>query len=427
MNLNDFHWSDIIVKVVAAIIIVIITALIAKFVKKILSKELTRVKALQRTDGSGESLAASLGSVGSLVVWIFGLMAVLNLFALTQVLTPLQHMLSSLLNALPNILAAGLVLFIGYVLAKIARELVVTALRAANVDRFAGKLGKATESEVDNVTGTGPDAGAGETQSLGAQYTDHENSGGSVQISTMVGQLVFAVILLVVGIAALQLLNIHSISDPAKNMLQLILDAIPRIIAAGILLAIGVMIAKFVGNLLESLLRGMDLNSAVGKLGIDTTKADAPKLLARLAQVAIVIFFAIAATKMLNFPEVTRILNTILDIGGRVIFGAVIILAGAFIANLVASFVSGRTGEIVKIATIVLFAAVGLRYMGLANSIINLAFGAVVVGGAAAAALAFGLGGRDAAARQLESMQAKAAASENSPTNAASPASDTQQ
>src|SRR5699024_1451775 len=43
----------------------------------------------------------------------------------------------------------------------------------------------------------------------------------------------------------------------------------------------------------------------------------------------------------------------------------------------------------------------GLRYMGLADSIINLAFGAVVIGGAAAAALAFGLGGRDAAARML--------------------------
>lgn len=46
-----------------------------------------------------------------------------------------------------------------------------------------------------------------------------------------------------------------------------------------------------------------------------------------------------------------------------------------------------------------------LQYMGIADSIINLAFGAVVIGGALAAALAYGLGGREAAARSLERMR----------------------
>jgi len=53
----------------------------------------------------------------------------------------------------------------------------------------------------------------------------------------------------------------------------------------------------------------------------------------------------------------------------------------------------------------------GLSYMGIADSIIELAFGALVVGGAAAAALAFGLGGRDAAARRLERMENSESAS----------------
>ena len=59
---------------------------------------------------------------------------------------------------------------------------------------------------------------------------------------------------------------------------------------------------------------------------------------------------------------------------------------------------------------LVLFVAMGLKYMGIADSIIELGFGALVVGGAAAAALAFGLGGRDQAARQLERLSAKAEA-----------------
>jgi len=64
---------------------------------------------------------------------------------------------------------------------------------------------------------------------------------------------------------------------------------------------------------------------------------------------------------------------------------------------------------VIRWAIIVLFAAMGLKYMGIADSIITLAFGSVVVGGAVAAALAFGLGGRDAAARVLaEKQDAKA-------------------
>jgi hypothetical protein len=52
--------------------------------------------------------------------------------------------------------------------------------------------------------------------------------------------------------------------------------------------------------------------------------------------------------------------------------------------------------------TIVLFTFMGLEFMGVGDDIVRLAFGALVIGGAVAGALAFGLGGRTWAARQLE-------------------------
>ena len=61
--------------------------------------------------------------------------------------------------------------------------------------------------------------------------------------------------------------------------------------------------------------------------------------------------------------------------------------------------------QIVRYATIVLFVAMGLKYMGIADSIIEMSFGALVIGGAAAFALAFGLGGKDAAARVLNDLR----------------------
>jgi hypothetical protein len=69
---------------------------------------------------------------------------------------------------------------------------------------------------------------------------------------------------------------------------------------------------------------------------------------------------------------------------------------------------------VVRYDTQVLFVAMGLKYMGIADSIIELAFGALVVGGAAAAALAYGLGGRDAAARHLEQVRAQKSTSDTS-------------
>src|SRR5690606_23418165 len=66
---------------------------------------------------------------------------------------------------------------------------------------------------------------------------------------------------------------------------------------------------------------------------------------------------------------------------------------------------SGTVSAIVRWAIIILFAAMGLQSMGVADSIIQMAFGALVIGAAAAAVLAFGLGGREAAARQLRKLE----------------------
>jgi len=49
-----------------------------------------------------------------------------------------------------------------------------------------------------------------------------------------------------------------------------------------------------------------------------------------------------------------------------------------------------------------IFLAFGLSTMGIADNIVNLAFGLTLGAAAVAFALAFGLGGREAAGKQLE-------------------------
>jgi hypothetical protein len=91
-----------------------------------------------------------------------------------------------------------------------------------------------------------------------------------------------------------------------------------------------------------------------------------------------------------------------------VVFGSVIIAVGLLLANLLSNLAAAASGggslgpNVIRYATVGLFVAIGLSQMGIGGPIVEMAFGAIVISAAVAGAIAFGLGGRDAAARVLE-------------------------
>ncbi len=446
MQMSDL-WS-VLAKVGLAILILIVTWIIASIVKWAIGKLVSKVPALQRDGNDGQQIGKSIGQIGSLIVWLLGLIAVLQLFNLDQVLTPLQGLLDGIFGFLPNIIGAGVIFFIGFVFAKIAKQLVQTALNAVDLtkltskfsslgDRATGVVGASTgaEPQHNNINAQqaaynqphqgqpGQPGQQGHPGQQGNPGAGNPNAEANAKISSLAGNLVFGIIIIVVSISALQVLGIAAISQPAQQMLELFLNAIPAIIAAGILLAIGGVIAKFLGNLLEEVLRGVGTDRAVDSIGIVPEGTSASSVITKIVQVAIMIFFAIMATRLLGFPEITNILNEILDLGGSVLFGAAIIAAGFLIAALIGKFITNNVAsKVLRYSAIALFIAMGLRYMGLADSIINLAFGAVVIGGAAAAALAFGLGGRDAAAKMLNKVEVEVESAADNDSGAGRPA-----
>ena len=100
--------------------------------------------------------------------------------------------------------------------------------------------------------------------------------------------------------------------------------------------------------------------------------------------------------------------------GSQIILGAVILTIGFWLAGIIAGVVerseqgSKFLANIVRVLIMGLVLAMGLKAMGIADSIVNLAFGLTLGAVAVAFALAFGLGGRDAAARLLKRIQDKA-------------------
>jgi len=259
-------------------------------------------------------------------------------------------------------------------IAGIVRDLVVTTAQTLNVDRFANM---ASKGNVEEVT-------------------------GSTAISKTLGTIAYVFIAIPVAIGALAVLGIASISGPATDIPNMIMAAIPRLIALAVLLCLGYLISRFVVDILGDLLEGFGVDKSIAATGLMGEDTKASSIIARVVQIAIILFFAIAATRMLGFPELTAILNEVLELGGRVVFGAVVIGAGFLIANMLAKLIGDTPGTIVRWATIIIFPFMGLNYTGVGDIITETAFSALVIGAAVAGALAFGLGGREWAGKKLE-------------------------
>ncbi len=369
---------ELLEKAAFAVAILVVTWLLAKAAKWAFAALVDKVGIFQRTAGSGESIGASLGKIVSLLIWLFGLLGILQVLELDGVAGPINELLNTVMGYIPNLVGAGLLLFIGLMIAGIVRDIAITAMQTLNLDKWANKGG------VDEVTGNNA-------------------------ISKTLGTIIYALIAIPVVIGALGVLDIQSISGPATDMLAMFLGAIPNILGACILLGIGFMISKFVVGILSEVLSGLGIDRPVAAIGLLPEGTSASAVIARVAQVAIMLFVAIMATRLLNFPEVNEILSEVLALGGKVVFGGIVIAAGFMIANLIGKLVGGTggsetAGTVVRYAAMLLFTFMGLRFMGVGNEIVEMAFGALVIGGAVAASLAFGLGGREWAAKKLEQL-----------------------
>jgi hypothetical protein len=275
------------------------------------------------------------------------------------------------------------------------KRLVETVLVAANIDGLLARVGiGSTEGTVRAAPdAVPPGAVPGATRS---------------SLARAAGVLVFAVIIIQVAIAALQVLGIEAISRPAIDMLEQIYAALPNILAAALWIGIAFVIGRFVKTIVEAVLPPTGFDDAIRSTGVLPAAAFPSRIVANIAMIAIILGASIEAARRLGGDEIAIFLAQVTALGSKVIFGTLIIVVGILLARVIANLVGSGTGEgsfaqtIVRYAIIALFTAIGLTFMGLADQIVMLAFGLILGSAAIACALAFGLGGRDAAGRILE-------------------------
>ena len=156
-----------------------------------------------------------------------------------------------------------------------------------------------------------------------------------------------------------------------------------------------------------------------GKRGIGQQRFLGQTRISDLIGYLIVFFtmlFAISeAANRLGLEQVSVLIAMFIQFGASILLGAVILVIGFWLANVVANVVqrgeynsSRWLANLVRILIMGLVIAMGLKAMGIADSIVNLAFGLTLGSVAVAFALAFGLGGRQPAERLLTDLLDKA-------------------
>jgi hypothetical protein len=392
-------------RILLALVIVIVAHFAAKAVKWAIAKGVDRIPFFARRDGAGTAgvkpavdVGERIGEVGYWLVWLLGLIAALNVLEMDAVVAPLNGMVAGFLAYLPAVVGAALIFFIGFVLATIVRRMVEATVEAIELDRRLIDAG---------LTHTPKGPGLGR----------------------LLGLLAFTLIIIPVSIAALDVLNIEAISNPARDMLQSILLTIPRVIGAALIVFIAYLIGRWVMTLIEEGLKAIGFDDIIASIanaepirvgrekmdltpGVDTinfAKFPPSRMIGLAVLIGIVLFAAVEAARLLEFAAMAAMLTRVLELASSVLFGAIIIALGILLANILAAAAS-RDGKpsseiistLVRWGVIILATAVGLSFMGLANNIIAIAFGVLLGSVGIAVAIAFGVGGRDAAKRMLD-------------------------
>ena len=406
-------------KILGAAFLLGIAWLVATIVKAIVTSALGALNLERRLgldSGTGDfSLTNTLGNALYWFIFLLFLPAVLNTLQLNGTLEPIQEMLNEVLAMLPNILGAVIIGAVFWFVANIVKRIVSNLLAATGVDNIGRKFG------------------------LG-------RGGVGQPLSSIIGTVVFVLILIPGIISALEQLQIRAISEPATDMLNQVLDLIPKLFAAAVVLGFFYVASQFVSEFVTNILTNIGFNNLLQWLGISSAEpgtnttpegsgfrdpaelglaSEQPtmiqteptvgsktpsELVGIICQVGIMLVATLTAVDILRIPALQEVVAVILAIAAQVLIGVIIFAIGLYLANLAYNLIlsSGTTqsrllAQSARVAILTLVGAMALNRMGIAPNIVNLAFGLILGGIAVAIALAFGLGGREVAKEELRS------------------------
>ena len=379
---------DILVGILILILAFIVATLVKKFVVGLLNKSGLKEKLSSANTDPRETdkMVNLLGNLAFLIVFLLFLPAIFSKLGLEALAAPFAGFTTFALEFIPKLIAAIVILYIGFFVAKIIKDVVETVLSKIGVNEFVSQGLKMNEEP-------------------------------KVKMSEVLSNVVYAFIALPLIIVALDLLGLTAISEPAKQIISDFLSYVPKLFVAALLIGVGFFIAQFLSNLLQNLLVSVNTDGLLAKVGIKES-FKLSELISKIVMVVMMIIFTVEAFNVLD-------LQVLKDIGAAIIKYLPMVLSGILIligAYLLGNFVEQKIVErdpkqnvlalIIKIVILVLAVFMTLTQLGFARSIVEYAFILLLGAVAVAFALSFGLGGKDFAKNKLNELDRKLADAE---------------
>jgi hypothetical protein len=209
-----------------------------------------------------------------------------------------------------------------------------------------------------------------------------------------------------------------------QSLFNELMAFLPELVAAIVIIILGFFIGGILGTTVRKLFKRTKLDQALDKAGVDdlTHRAGYDFKPARFAgdlvKWFIILAFTIVALNVLGLTAVTEFMGEILAYLPKVLAAALILFVGLIAANAtrgitegavrgartISSDKAGLLGSIAYYAVVIFAALAALNQMEIAPELIQILFAGIVVAVSLAFGLAFGLGGRSAAARYLDGM-----------------------
>jgi hypothetical protein len=207
------------------------------------------------------------------------------------------------------------------------------------------------------------------------------------------------------------------LTESFQDLWSGVLSFAPNIIIALIIILLGWFIGILVGHVVNQIIVGVKLDSALKKAGVDDVlkkgeiNLDSGAFVGGLVKWFVIIAFLVAAFDVLGLSSITVFLQDIvLEYIPRVIVAALILLFAGVLGDVVAKIVSssskaagfrmvGLLASLSKWSIWIFAILVALQQLGIAVQFISTLFMGTVGALAIALGLAFGLGGKDVAAK----------------------------
>ncbi|MGG1679203.1 mechanosensitive ion channel [Neobacillus sp. NRS-1170] len=319
-----------------------------------------------------------------LLLFLPGVLGALNMEGISE---PVTGILTGLLSFIPKLFAAALIVFVGWLIAKIVRDILTNFLTSIGTEKLSDRFGMKMEG---------------------------------TSLSSIVGNIAFILILIPTIITALEKMDLKGVSGPAVAMLHNVIALVPNIAVAVFLILAGVWLGKWVEKLVAQMLWRLRFDSLFHQMGIgsltpEQSKYTLSQIVGLLAKIVVVLLCTVEALQIVGLEFLVSLATGVIAylpmlFAALVILGIglyVGILAERLLRNILKTSYSSTLASVAKYAIFTITIFMALDQMGVAHSIVNAAFILVLGGLALAFGLAFGLGGKDFASKSLRKLDNK--------------------